>query len=352
MLAKSPSQVPLASADPEKARFKWILGFLLLLLPTLIIYCLCVGRFPISWREALNILWGVATGATPTWEPMAQSVVIGLRLPRILASVVVGGSLAVSGAAYQGVFKNPLVSPDFLGVSAGAGIGAALAILRGLGTSYIQLFAFCGGIIAVSLTLSIPRLLRSDSNIILVLSGIIVGGLMSSIMGYIRYIADPQSQLQAITFWMMGSFTYVRMQDLLTILPAVIIPAILLLRVSWWIDILSLGEAEAKTLGANVRYIRYLIVICATLLTASSVCISGTIGWIGLVIPHFGRIFAGPSNPRLLPVAFLMGSIFLLLVDTLTRTIGPVEMPSSSLTGLVGAPFYALVLYRQRMRLQ
>ncbi|MCL2498256.1 MAG: iron ABC transporter permease [Symbiobacteriaceae bacterium] len=324
----------------------------MLLLPILFIYCLCVGKYPVTPGESLRILYGVATGATRDWTPLTESVVVGLRLPRILASMMVGGSLAISGATYQGIFKNPLVSPDFLGVSAGASIGAASAILLSLSATYIQLFAFCGGLVAVIATVTIPRLMRSESHIMLVLSGIIVGGLMSSIMGYIRYVADPTSQLAAITYWTMGSFSYIRMEAMLPILPVILIPLLLLLRLSWWIDILSLGEQEAKSLGANVQGTRYLAVACATLLTASSVCISGTIGWVGLVIPHFGRMLVGPSNPRLLPIAFLIGAIFLLVVDTVTRTITTAEMPISILTGLIGAPFYALLLYRQRKRLQ
>jgi len=316
------------------------------------IFCLGIGKYPVTFGKSLSILFGKIFGYSGEWNLLTENIVLKLRLPRILATLLVGGALAASGAAYQGVFKNPLVSPDFLGVSAGACIGAASAILLGLSSVFIQIFAFLGGLLAVSITVSIPRLLRSSSNIMLVLSGIIVGGLMGSILGYLKYIADPETQLAPIIYWSMGSFSYIKLSELLPILPIIVIPAIILFRMSWWIDILSLGESEAKSLGANVRLTRNIVVVCATLMTAGSVCIAGTIGWIGLVIPHFARMITGPSNTKLLPTAILVGAFFLLAVDTITRTIGPAEMPISILTGIIGAPCFALLLYRQRMRLQ
>ena len=316
------------------------------------VYCLCVGKYQVSPGETLRIIFGKLSGRDPDWAPLTESVIFGLRLPRILASMIVGAALSLSGAAYQGIFRNPLISPDFLGVSSGACIGAAIAILMGLSSGYLQAFAFVGGLIAVSITVSIPRLMRSTSNIMLVLSGIIVGGLMSSIFGFIKYIADPTTQLADITYWQMGSFAYIRTGALLSILPTLIIPAIALFGFSWRIDIMSLGEKEAQTLGVNIYRMRNAVVAFATLLTASSVCIAGTIGWVGLVIPHFGRMIVGPNNTRLMPTVCLLGALFMLMVDTLTRTVGAAEMPISILTGIVGAPFYAWLLYRQRMRVQ
>ena len=325
---------------------------MLALLVCAFVYCLCIGKYQVTPRETLHILSSKLTGREHDWAPLTESVILGLRLPRILASMIVGAALSLSGAAYQGIFRNPLVSPDFLGVSSGACIGAAIAILMGLTSGYMQAFAFAGGLIAVSITVTIPRVMRSTSNIMLVLSGIIVGGLMSSIFGFIKYIADPLTQLADIIYWQMGSFSYISTGALLSILPTIMIPAVLLFCVSWWIDIMSLGEKEAQTLGANVHRIRNVVVACATLLTASSVCVAGTIGWVGLVIPHFGRMIAGPDNTRLMPTCCLLGALFMLMVDTLTRTVGVAEMPISILTGIVGAPFYAWLLYRQRMRLQ
>jgi len=312
---------------------------------------MCVGKFSVSPLEALQIVFGKVTGSVPDWDPMAENVVLGLRLPRVIAAVAVGAALSISGSAFQGIFKNPLISPDFLGVSAGACVGAAIAILLSLGAVYMQAFAFAGGLLAVLLTASIPALLRNSSNIMLVLSGIIVGGVMMSILGFLKYIADPETQLASITYWQLGSFSYIRPESLIAVLPVLLIPAVLLISISWWIDVLSLGEREARSLGVNVGRMRGLAMICATLLTAGAVCIAGTIGWVGLVIPHFARMMVGPANPRLIPAACLLGGIFMLVVDTVTRTAGPIEMPVSILTGIIGAPFYAWLLYKQRMRL-
>ena len=325
--------------------------FLLAILAVCIVIALCAGKYPITPSESLEVIFCELFGRAGTYSEMTKNVVLGLRIPRIIASILCGIMLSMSGVAYQGLFKNPLVSPDFLGVSNGACIGAAIAILLGLSGVYLSGFAFIGGILAVSITVLIPTIMRSDSNIMLVLSGVIVGGAMSSILGFIKYVADPETELAAITYWTMGSFSYVTMDEIKSIILTMAIPALILMAMSWWIDILSMGESEAKSLGANISVIRNIAIACATLMTASSVCISGTIGWIGLVIPHFARMIVGPNNTKLIPAAGLMGGIFLLLVDTLTRTIGVAEMPVSILTGLIGAPFYAILLYRQRKTL-
>ena len=327
---------------------KLVIPVLFVVLILLILACLCVGKYSISPGECIRIIFGKLTGAAPSWDGMDEKMLIGVRLPRTIAAVIVGAALSLSGAVYQGIFKNPLVSPDFLGVSSGACVGAAIAILMSLSSLAVQIFAFAGGIIAVALTLFIPRVMRSKSNIMLVLAGIIVGGAMSSILGFIKYIADPETQLAAITYWQLGSFAYVDNAAVLSVIPLCIIAAVIVIAMSWWINILSLGEQEAASLGANVGVLRGVCIVCSTVLTASAVCISGTIGWVGLVIPHFGRMIAGSDNRRLLPAAALIGGIFMLFVDTVTRIIGPAEMPVSILTGLIGAPFFAWLLYRQR----
>ena len=300
----------------------------------------------------MKILFGRLFHAAQSWDAMDENLLMGVRFPRTMATVIVGAALALSGVVYQGIFKNPLVSPDFLGVSSGACVGAAIAILLSLSAGLVQVFAFFGGILAVTLTLLIPKLLRSDSNIMLVLAGIIVGGAMSSILGFIKYIADPETQLAAITYWQLGSFAYVDNKAVLSVLPLSIAAAVILLMMAWWINILSLGEQEAQSLGANVSLLRGVCIVCSTILTAGAVCISGTIGWVGLVIPHFGRMMVGSDNRTLLPACCFIGGIFMLLVDTVTRIIGPAEMPVSILTGIIGAPFFAWLLYRQRMHLR
>lgn len=337
-------------AKKEKRRFAAILLLSLCLLLAGVVLAVCVGKYPVTPGESAGLLWRRLWGLQSALPEMTQNVVLGLRVPRVLAAVVVGAALSVSGAAYQGIFKNPLVSPDFLGVSGGASVGAAAAILLSLSTVTISLFAFAGGILAVLLTMSIPALVKNRSNLMLVLSGIIVGSALSSVFGFIKYIADPDTQLASITYWTMGSFAYIRLSELLVVLAVMVVPAVVLILLSWQIDVLSLGEDEARALGANVRLTRGLAIVCSTLLTAGSVCIAGTISWVGLVIPHFGRLLVGSSNRRLIPLCGLLGGLFMLLVDTATRTVGIEEMPVSILTGLVGAPFYCFLLFRQSRR--
>ena len=327
------------------------LSFLLILFALLLclsVFAICVGKYPVTPMESLKIMGNALLGKSGDYPLMMENVVLRLRLPRIAASIFVGAALSVSGASYQGIFQNSLVSPDFLGVSSGACIGAALAILLSLTSGYISIFAFFGGLIAVFITMSIPAMIGNRANIVLVLSGIIVSSMMSSILGFIKFVADPETQLASITYWTMGSFSYVKPEDLIPLSVILIPPAILLLLMSWWIDILSMGDEEARALGANVTLIRSLIILFATLLTAGSVCISGTISWVGLIVPHFARMIVGPSGRRLIPVSLILGGIFMLLVDTLTRVIGSNEMPVSIMTGIIGAPFFCFLLWRQR----
>lgn len=314
----------------------------------LVVFALCLGKYPVSIKESLSIVINSLIMKKQTAEPMTVNVVLKLRLPRIVLSIFVGAALSISGACYQGTFKNPLVSPDFLGVSSGACIGAAIAILLGLSSGIIAIFAFVGGLIAVALTSLIPMLIKNRSNIVLVLSGIIISSLMSSILGFIKFIADPNTELASITYWTMGSFSYASLEDILPMVLIMIPPMIILLLMSWWVDVLSMGIEEAKTLGANVRLIRTILIICSTLLTAGSICFAGTIGWVGLIIPHFSRMLVGSSNKKVLPVSCLLGGLFMLSVDTITRIIGVVEMPVSIMTGIVGAPFFIWLLFKRR----
>lgn len=311
----------------------------------------CLGHYDIEVRKCLEMIMLKPLGYQGDWSDLDFSVVFGLRLPRIIGAIVVGACLSISGASYQSIFQNPLVSPDILGVSSGACVGAALAILLHLPNTMIMLFSFGFGIITVLLTISIPKALKSNSNIMLVLSGVVVGGITSSFLGIIKYVADPQSELPQITYWTMGSMSNITFEYIAFVILPIIACTTILIRMSWWIDIVSMGETDAKTLGANVGKIRFISVICATMLTALSVCLCGTIGWVGLVVPHFARMFVGPSNTKLMPTAALLGAGFLLVVDTLARSIATIEVPLGIITGLVGAPFYAWLLYKQRMRL-
>lgn len=327
----------------------YVLLFVVLIIVSIV--AACAGHYNLSIGECLELLFLKPFGFEGSWSDLDASVVLGLRLPRILGAILVGACLAMSGASYQSIFQNPLVSPDILGVSSGACVGAALAILLHLPNTMIMVFSFGFGIITVVATLAIPKLLKSNSNIMLVLSGIVVGGITGSAMGIIKYVADPQSELPQITYWTMGSMSNVTFEYILFVVIPIVLCTIVLIRMSWWIDIISMGETDAKTLGANVTKIRLISILCSTMLTALSVCLCGTIGWIGLVVPHFARMFVGPSNTRLMPTAALLGAIFLVTVDTLARSVASVEVPLGIITGLVGAPFYGWLLYKQRMRL-
>lgn len=328
-----------------------LITLLVVLLAVVFFIALCAGRYSIRVTEVVRILASSVFDVTQTWDDKAYGVIFTLRLPRTIGAVLVGAALSLAGAAYQGVFKNPLVSPDLLGVSSGACVGAAIAILLGMNSLGVQALAFAVGIGAVTLTMLIPRLFRSSSMMMLVLSGVIVRGMMDSVVGVIKYIADPETQLADITYWTLGSLVKVLSSDLFAIAPVIAAGCLMVLLLSWRINILSLGEQEARALGVHVGFVRGVVILCSTLLTASAVCVCGTIGWVGLVIPHLSRITVGQDNTKSIPVSLLMGAIFMVAIDTLARVLTSLELPLSILTGIIGAPFYFMVLAGQRMSL-
>lgn len=331
----------------EKNRYSVTIIVLIVLLFASLVVAISIGPLssnPIDAYHAIRAKLGVE----PMQDEAMVTVLFVIRIPRALASMMIGAMLSLSGAIYQGVFRNPLVSPDILGVSSGASVGAAGAILLGLGIVQIQTFAFIGGLLAVLLATTIPKLLRNDSNLVLVLSGIIVAGFLSSLLAVMKFVADEQTELAAIVFWQMGSFASIDMSEVLAISPAFLLGTFLLLGLSWRINILSFGEIEAKTLGMNIKLIRGVAIACTSLLTASAVSVSGTIGWIGLVIPHFSRLLVGSDHVKMIPTTIILGALFMLIIDTIARALLTVEIPLSILTGLIGAPCYAWLLYRQR----
>ncbi len=324
-----------------------VLALLGLLVCALAACALCLGAYEVPLSDVLGILASTVAPAEQTWLPMAANVVLGVRLPRVLGALLVGAALAVAGTAYQGMFRNPLVSPDLLGVSKGACIGAALAILAGTGVMARQLWAFAGGIAAVACTVAIPRLLKRESTITLVPAGVIVGGFCGSVMGIIKYVADPETELAEIVYWQMGSLAKVGEGTLSRTAPVMLACIATLLAMRWRINVLSLGDREAHSLGVNLRGERGAVICAATLLTASATCMAGTVGWVGLVVPHLARFIVGPNTARSLPVACLLAAAFLLVVDTVARISG-VEIPLGIITGLVGTPFFVVLLARQK----
>ncbi len=301
-----------------------------------------VGRTPV----ALADLWAVLVGGG---SDALQTVVWQIRAPRIAAAVAVGAALAVAGAAFQGLFRNPLVSPDILGASAGAALGALLGIFFSLGVAGIQLAAFAGGLAAVALVYATGSAVRhGDPVLVLLLAGIVIGSLLGAGIGLVKTLADPYNQLPAMTFWLLGSLSAAHVDDLPALLLPVGLGMAVLLALRWRLDVMSMPEEEARALGARTTLLRALIVLAATLVTAASVAAAGIVGWVGLVVPHLARFLVGPSFVRLLPVAALLGGGFLLFIDTLARSVAPVEIPLGILTALVGSPFFIALLGRAR----
>jgi iron complex transport system permease protein len=345
------SQNPAAAARNRNIHNKKLLiTALFAILCFLFVTALAFGRYQIRFTEVLGILTARFFSIQPTWSDQTANILMTIRLPRICGAILAGMSLALSGAAYQSVFKNPLVSPDLLGVSAGACVGASLGILLHLGSFTIQMMALLCGLLSVAITCAVPRVLHNRSNLMLVLSGIIVSGIMSAVQGFIKYTADAEEELPSIVYWAMGSLASVRAHDIIIIIPPVIIAMAVLLILRWKINLLTLDEQEAQSLGVNVSRIRGITIVCSTMLTACAVCISGTIGWIGLVVPHVGRLLAGHDNRFLMPVSALCGGIFLLIMDTMARNMTKSEIPLSILTGMFGGPLFVIILARQGLK--
>jgi iron complex transport system permease protein len=258
---------------------------------------------------------------------------------------MVGAALAVAGTAFQGLFRNPLVSPDILGASSGAALGAVLGIFFSLGVVGIESLAFLGGLLAVAAVYLIGSSLRSrDPILILVLTGVVIGALLGAGVGLVKYLADPYNQLPAMTFWLLGSLASTTVADLVPLAFPVVIGTAVLVALRWRMNVMSLPEEEARALGVPTGPLRIAIVVAATLITSASVATSGVIGWVGLVVPHLARALVGPDFPRLLPAAALLGGGYLLFIDTLARVAAPVEIPLGVLTAVIGTPFFIWLL--------
>lgn len=328
----------------SRRRPLWWFILLALLLLLVSIVSLLTGKYPLSLGELWQSL--ITAGRA---ETNADIVLWNLRLPRLLAGIVVGASLAAAGASYQAMFRNPLVSPDILGVSAGAGLGAVFAIFLSLPLAAVQLFAFVGGLMAVALVYLISLTSRQfDPTLVLVLAGVAIGSLLGAGISLIKILADPYSQLATITFWLLGGLNAVSKSELLWALPFMLLGLLPLILLRWRINLLSLSDMEAQALGVNTGFLRFLLIICATLMTAAAVSFTGIIGWIGLVIPHVARLLVGPEFSRLLPSSLLIGSIFLVLTDNVARNAASIELPLGVLTSLIGAPFFLYLLLKGR----
>jgi iron complex transport system permease protein len=304
-----------------------------------------VGRYPVTLAELIEVLVSRLMGRAAAVPPAVENVVLLVRGPRVVAAVLVGGALAVAGTAFQGLFRNPLVSPDILGASSGAALGAVLGIYFSLGVIGIEGLAFAGGLVAVAAVYVIGSLLHSrDPILVLVLTGVVVGALLGAGVGLVKYLADPYNQLPAMTFWLLGSLAATTVADLLPLTGPVAVGTIVLIALRWRFNVMSLPEDEARALGLATGPFRIAIVAAATLVTSASVATSGIIGWVGLVVPHLARALVGPDFPRLIPTAALLGGGYLLFIDTLARIAAPVEIPLGILTAVIGTPFFIWLL--------
>lgn len=331
----------MTAADKRYARRFAVLGavFLAVLLGSLLL-----GRYALSPGQLLHMLWTKVTGGAADWPISDDKVVFAVRLPRVAAAALVGAALAVSGAAYQGMFRNPMVSPDILGASTGAGFGAAVAILLGAGYFGISAAAFCCGLLAVAAAWLVSRLSKADQAVALILAGMMISSLFSAGTSFVKLVADTQQQLPAITYWLMGSLSSIKDKDVLFLSIPVTLGMVPLLVLRWRMNLLTLGEEEAQSMGVNTRRLRGAVIVCATLLTSASVAVSGMIGWVGLVIPHFCRMLFGYDYRRLIPAGALFGASFLLIVDDIARLVTTGELPLGILTAFVGAPLFLYLI--------
>ncbi len=304
-----------------------------------------LGRYPISPYDMFDVLASRLTGRASGVSPAVQDVVLMVRGPRVLAAALVGAALAVSGTAFQGLFRNPLVSPDILGASSGAALGAVIGIYFSLGVIGIELLAFAGGVGAVAAVYAIGSAVEArDPILVLVLTGVVIGALLGSGVGLMKYLADPYNQLPAMTFWLLGSLAATNASDIVPLFAPIAIGTLALMALRWRMNVMSLPEEEARALGVPTGLLRVAIIAAATLVTSASVAAAGVIGWVGLVVPHLARTLVGPDFVRLVPTAAILGGGFLLLIDTLARTAAPIEIPLGILTAFVGTPFFIWLL--------
>lgn len=323
-----------------------LLALVVVLLASLLL-SLTLGRYDLDAGRVLALLASPFSDGAGATRAQAN-VFFTIRLPRVVAAASVGAALSAAGCAYQGIFKNPMVSPDILGASAGASFGAALGILLSFSSAGVEAFAFVAGVLAVlgsyGLSVMIGRHMRGV--LVLVLSGLVVGNVFQAGISAVKFLADPNSQLPEITFWLMGGLSAVREGDLPALLAAFAVGIVGLMALRWRLNVMSLGDEEATSLGVDVRRSRVLVIAFATLLTASSVAVAGMVGWVGLIVPHLARFLVGPDHRYLLPASLLLGGSFLLLVDDVCRSIYTTEIPLSILTALLGAPLFVYLISR------
>jgi len=320
----------------------WIL-IIAVVLVVVMLAAMGIGRYSISIGQILNTLLPEGL-AMEEVDPNVRTVIYTIRLPRVLLAVLAGAGLAVSGTAFQSLFSNPLATPDTLGVATGASFGATFGIMMGMGTIGIQSCAFVAGLACVALVYFISRVKGESSMIMIILAGMVISSLFEAMVSLIKYAADPQDQLPQITFWLMGSLAGIGFDDLMLGSPFILVGIVVIFLMRWKMNTLSLHEDEAKSLGVNVKVVRFVIIVAAALITASVVSLCGKIGWVGLLIPHISRMVFGNNNKSVVPVSIGLGAIFMVIIDTIARSAIASELPISILTAVIGAPFFIILL--------
>lgn len=348
MLNRAAAHPPVVGGRRAVGRDRLALGVLLVLALSLAVLSVGMGRVFIAPDKVLAILASNVLPIAQDWTSAEQLIVMNVRLPRICAALMVGAALATAGAAYQNLFRNPIVSPDILGVSAGAGFGASMAVMLNLGALGIQAAAFGMGLLAVILCFFIGQAINRHSLIVLVLVGVVIAAFFQAMISVLKIVADPVDVLPVITFWLLGGLNKITPADLpvAALMIAASLAALFALR--WQINVMGVGEEEARNLGVNVVVVRLLLVLSATLMTAAAVSISGIVGWVGLVVPHMARMLVGPSFERMLPVTMVAGALFVLLVDDFARAASSMELPLGIVTSVIGAPLFIVLLLRTR----
>lgn len=333
----------------QRRRYRLLLLGMLLLLLAAALFSFWIGYYPLTPRQVV-LAFLSRLGYEGEILPQAVTIFWSIRLPRILSAVFIGASLSVAGAAYQGMFRNPLVSPDILGVSSGASLGAAFAILNGAPNWAVQAAAFAGGVAAVAASYLISRKSAHSHTLSLVLTGSMIMALCNAGVTMIKYVADPNDVLQQITFWLMGSLTKTDMDAFLWSFPPMAAGLAVILLLRWQLNLLTLEGEEARSLGIHIRRYRLLFIAASTLLSAAAVCLGGLIGWVGLMIPHLARALVGVDYGRLIPASAMLGAGYLLLMDDLARSLLSMELPLGVVTSIMGAPFFVYLIIKKKER--
>ncbi len=327
----------------DTRKINGVIAAVLILLPLVTaLICIGIGRYSVSISQTVSILLeGVKP---PDQQDMAYSVIFNVRLPRIILAALVGAGLACSGAAFQGLFTNPLATPDTLGVASGASFGAVIAMMFDSNLIFVQISALIFGLAACLITYNISRIKGRSSIVMIVLGGMVVSAMFQAFVSLVKYVADPLDKLPSITYWLMGSMSSSTYKTLMLGSPFIVAGTLMIFVLRWRLNILSLNEDEARSMGMNIKAMRFLVILSASLITSSCVSMCGQVGWVGLLIPHVARMLMGSSNKTVVPVSISLGAVFMLVIDTFARSATAAEIPLSILTAIIGAPFFIALL--------